>query len=80
MMDGMGKKTSIYLTDDLAERVSESGLSLAELIRRGLDAADPDPIEDRLAEVVRAEFEARFRAGEPVTVKTAGMDRPTLER
>jgi hypothetical protein len=31
-----GKRTSIYLSDDLAAAVEASGVPLAELIRRGL--------------------------------------------
>lgn len=33
----MGKKTSVYLPDALAEQVRESGLPLSEIIRRGLE-------------------------------------------
>ena len=79
MMVGMGKKTSVWLTDDLAEAVKTSGVPIAELIRRGLGADSPDPLEDRLAAVVRAEFEARFRAGEPVTVKPGAKGRKATE-
>jgi len=32
----MGKRTSIYLADDLAAAVEETGLPLAELVRRGI--------------------------------------------
>lgn len=41
----MGKKTSVYLSDAIAERVQASGLSLSELVQRGLDAAEPEPTE-----------------------------------
>lgn len=60
----VGKKTSVWLSDDLAKRVAESGVSLATLIRRGLDAGEPEPLEEMLRRVmrgvVRAEFDARF--------------------
>jgi hypothetical protein len=75
ILGGMGRKTSVWLDDDLAERVRESGVPMAELIRRGLGAAAPDPLEVRLAAVIRAEFEARFRPGIPVT-ETAPVKRP----
>lgn len=57
-MSGVGRKTSVYLTDDLAERVKESGVPLAELIRRGLDADGPTSLESTLARVVREQLEA----------------------
>jgi len=41
----MGKKTSIYLSDELAEAVKASGVRPAELIRRGLDVREPMPPE-----------------------------------
>jgi hypothetical protein len=66
MVSVVGRKTSVYLPDDLAERVRASGVPMAVLIRRGLDAGEPEPLEDRLAAVIRAEFEARFRPGSAV--------------
>lgn len=33
----MGKKTSVYLTDDLAAAVAASGVGIGELVRRGLN-------------------------------------------
>ena len=53
-----GRKTSIYLTDELAERVRESGLSLPDLIRRGLDAQGPTPLEEMIRRAVREEMAA----------------------
>ncbi len=35
----MGKRTSVYLSDDLAAAVGETGLPLAELVRRGVCAS-----------------------------------------
>lgn len=37
----MGKRTSVYLSDDLAEAVERSGIPLAELVRRGLGRSEP---------------------------------------
>ncbi len=34
----MGQRSSLYLADDLAAAVKASGIPLAELVRRGLDA------------------------------------------
>jgi hypothetical protein len=36
----MAQKTSLYLSDELAARIKDSGLPPAELIRRGLDLPD----------------------------------------
>ncbi len=36
----MGKKTSVYLSDDLAEAIRASGQSIPDLIRLGLQAAE----------------------------------------
>jgi hypothetical protein len=55
----VGKKTSVYLSDELAERVRASGASPAELIRRGLDAAGPEPLEVMLRRVLTAVLEER---------------------
>jgi predicted Rossmann fold nucleotide-binding protein DprA/Smf involved in DNA uptake len=56
----MGARTSLYLKDDLADRVAASGLTIAQLIERGLGCAgDHAPAPDhaailaRLAEVER---------------------------
>jgi hypothetical protein len=39
----MPLKTSVYLNDDIVERWKATGVSLAELVRRGLDAGGPLP-------------------------------------
>jgi hypothetical protein len=44
---GMARRTSIWLSDDLDAAVRESGLPLAELVRRGL-RADSTAHADRL--------------------------------
>jgi hypothetical protein len=58
-----GRKTSVYLTEELAERVRESGLSLPDLIRRGLDAGGPTPLEEMIRRAVREEMAAGRRQG-----------------
>ena len=55
----MGRKTSVYLSDDLDAQVRASKLPLAELIRRGLARSDAEPVT--LADL-RAEL-----AGLPIT-------------
>lgn len=62
MLGGMGK-TSVYLPGDLAERVKASGVPMAELIRRGLDAGEPPPLGEVVRAAVREELEARCKAG-----------------
>ena len=55
-------KSSVSLTGDLHDRWRESGVSLPELVRRGLDAAEPDPLADLrkvVREAVAAELDAR---------------------
>lgn len=52
----MGKRTSVYLTDDLEAAWKASGAGLAELVRRGLDADAPD--ERALREVARLAAQA----------------------
>lgn len=42
----MGKRTSIYLSDELAEAVRASGVPIAELVRRGLEASRPEGREE----------------------------------
>lgn len=37
-IEGMGRRTSVYLSDGLAAAVAESGVPLAELVCRGLGA------------------------------------------
>jgi hypothetical protein len=37
----MGKRTSVYLSDELSDAVKASGIPPAELIRRGLGISEP---------------------------------------
>jgi hypothetical protein len=70
----MGKRTSVYLTDSLAEGVDASGLGLAEIVRRGLGATGHDEgvardaaqraaeaIAADLREIVRSEVKSALR-------------------
>lgn len=48
----MGKKTSVYLSTELAGRVETSGLPISELVRRGLDAGEPQSAEVTLTRLL----------------------------
>ena len=48
-----GQKTSVYLSDSLAAQWRASGLTLSELIRRGLERGS---VEDTLRRVLREEL------------------------
>ena len=54
---GMGKRTSIYLTDDLAGAVKASGLTLSQHLRRSVELGTD---EDRLRRIVREELAAQL--------------------
>ena len=54
----MGRKTSVYLSDEQAERLRASSLPLSEVIRRGLDAVAPEDLETTLRRVIREELAA----------------------
>jgi hypothetical protein len=45
-------KTSVWLSDELTERWKASGLTLSELIRRGLDVGEPESLEQILNRVL----------------------------
>lgn len=47
----MGKRTSVYLSDELAAGVAASEAGLAELVRRGL-RSDAELVREVIAEVV----------------------------
>ena len=48
-------KTSVWLGDDIAERWKQSGLPLAELVRRGLDAGEPEELDGKIRRLLREE-------------------------
>lgn len=59
----MGKKTSMYLTDDLIPRVEAAtgqGVSLADLVRQALDAPS---LEETIRRVIREELAAALGNG-----------------
>lgn len=51
-----GRKTSVYLSEELSAQVEASGMPLAEILRRGLAADEPEPLEDMIRRVVRDEL------------------------
>lgn len=51
-----GRKTSVYLSEELSAQVEASGVPLAELIRRGLAANEPEPLEDTIRRILRDEL------------------------
>src|SRR5262245_11106612 len=57
----MGRRTSLYLTDGLAAAVEKSGMALADLVRRGLEATAKSDV-----------VPARTHAGVPQADATAG--------
>src|SRR5579859_3105238 len=59
----MGVKTSVYLSDDLAEAVRASGVPLRELVRRGLGERAPELTAAAVAvEAVRDDLDRVARA------------------
>lgn len=71
----MGRKTSVYLTDEVEKRVEESGVSLPELIRRGLAAGVPEPLELRLPGLIRSALDEWWVAhAEPLSCAVAPHD------
>ena len=51
-----GRKTSVYLSEELSAQVEASGMPLAEILRRGLTADEPESLEDMIRRVVRDEL------------------------
>lgn len=70
-----GQKTSIYLTEEVAQRVRASGLPLPELVRRGLDAGQPPELEVIIRRVVREEL-AEDRRGRGAGVEEQACKHP----
>jgi hypothetical protein len=50
-----GIKTSIHLQPGARERWKATGLSLTEIVDRGLDAAEPEPVDDKIRRIIREE-------------------------
>jgi hypothetical protein len=59
----MGRKTSVYLPDDLAADVRASGVPMAELLRRGLGlgVVDEGVSREDVREIVRDEVRSALR-------------------
>ena len=57
-------KTSVWLSDDIAERWKKTGLPLAEFVKRGLDAGEPEPLDDKISRLLA---ERLAEAGQPAT-------------
>jgi hypothetical protein len=55
-----GRKTSVYLSEQVASALDASGRSLAEVIAAGL-GIEPEPTEDMIRRVIREELD-RARA------------------
>ena len=49
-------KTSVWLSDELAQRWKDTGLPLAELVKRGLDAGEPEALDDKIRRIIREEL------------------------
>jgi hypothetical protein len=50
-------KTSVWLSDDIAERWKQTGLPLAELVKRGLDAGEPEALDGKIRRIIREELQ-----------------------
>jgi hypothetical protein len=66
MIGGMATagKTSVYLTQQMAGDLNASGMTLAEVVRRGLAAGEPEELESIVRRVVREELCRYGRDGE----------------
>jgi len=53
-----GMKTSIHLQPEAHKRWKATGLSLTEIVDRGLDAAEPESPDDRIRRILREELSA----------------------
>ena len=58
----MGRKTSVYLTDELDAQLRASKLPLAEVVRRGLIHQDREPVDEHTLSRVLDEKLARLQA------------------
>ena len=47
-------KTSVWLDDETGAEWKASNLPLAELVKRGLKAAEPEPLDEKIERIVRA--------------------------
>jgi hypothetical protein len=78
MVPMAGTKSSVWLSEDLHDRWKDSRLSLTEIVRRGLDAADP---EAAAAEAIRAMIrEELAEQDDRITGVVRSVIRDELER
>jgi hypothetical protein len=76
----MGKRTSLYLSDDLAAAARKTGLPLAELVRRGIYGPPAKPVvvpdtpgaEAASAQVSSATAAESWRCGDCQWLQVAG--------
>jgi hypothetical protein len=54
-------KTSVWLSEELAQRWHDSGMSLSELVKRGLDASEGKDPDDRLRRIIREELDVALK-------------------
>ena len=71
-----GQKTSVYLSDSLAAQWRASGLTLSELIRRGLEhGSDADTLTRMLDGIVRTALREELGQSRPAVI-TASSPSP----
>ena len=64
-----GQKTSVYLSDSLAAQWRASGLTLSELIRRGLEhGSDADTLTRMLDGIVRTALREELGQSRPAVI------------
>jgi hypothetical protein len=51
-------KTSVWLPDDVAAEWKRREIPLAELVKRGLAADEPEPLDEKIRRIVREELAA----------------------
>jgi hypothetical protein len=75
-------KTSVWLDDETGAEWKASGLPLAELVKRGLKAAAPEPLDEKIARLLGERIAAvleRLNA-KPDTDEVRRIVRDELER
>ena len=50
-------KTSVWLDDETGAQWKATGLPLAELVKRGLKAGEPEPLDTKIRRIIREELE-----------------------
>ena len=78
----MGRKTSVYLSDDLLKRWRASKMPLSEHIRRSLDAldgAEPPPSLDEIRRAFREEVSGLSVAADRTSPYSGGYSSEPYE-